>query len=144
MCLTPLPLDPEDSKPKSSRTPLLYWKKDTSSETFSDSSSLTGTKRRGVHIKLQGSHVAVIGEKGTRVPNITVKEITLEVECLLSVSLEFTESHGWQSKEGLRFEVMQLKKSAVGNSVPLPAGLVKTLLNLILPKATQLGYCHLD
>jgi len=101
----------------------------------SDVTSLVGTGKRGMHIKLQGTHVNLVGEKGTRVPNFTVREITLEIECLLSVTLEFTETHGWRCPDGLKLEIIQLRKKAVGNSIPLPAGLVKVLLNLILPKA---------
>ena len=71
-------------------------------------------------MKLQGAHVSVIAEKGTRVPNMTVRDITLEVECSLSVAFEYSLQHGWQSKDGLKFEVLQLRKKTVGNSMPMP------------------------
>jgi len=99
--------------------------------------SLIGAGRRGVHVKLRGTHVNLFGEKGTRVPNMTVRELDLEVECSLSVLFEFSPKLGWTSHNGLKLEIIQLKKTSVGNSIPLPAGLVKTLLNLILPKIVE-------
>eukprot|EP00210_Caulerpa_lentillifera_P005781 g5527.t2 len=103
----------------------------------SETMSLIGAGRRGVHVKLRGTHVNLFGEKGTRVPNMTVREIDLEVECSLSVHFEFSEKLGWSTRNGLKFEIVQLKKTSVGNSIPLPSGLVKTLLNLILPKIVE-------
>ena len=125
-------LDQIDSLPKK-KSFLTNWR-DTSSEIQSDTMSLVGAGRRGVHIKLQGAHVSVIGERGTRVPNVTIKEITLEVECCLSVVFEFSREQGWHSPHGLKFEIIQLRKKTMGSSIPLPATLVRTILNFILPK----------
>lgn len=122
----------------SSRRSDIWGRRDAVSEAPSDNTSLVGMGRRGVYMKLKGEHVCLFGEKGTRVPNVTVKDITLEVECSLSVCFEFSERYGWQSKEGLKFEIIQLRKEVVGSSIPMPVTLVRTLLNLILPKVRYL------
>lgn len=105
-----------------------------SEQTPAASSSRTNIARRGVYMKVKAQHFDLIGEKGSRVPNISVKEILLEVECLLSVDLEYSESKGWEFRGGVVFEIVDAKKQVIGNSLPFPLGLVKTVLNLLLPK----------
>eukprot|EP00873_Tetraselmis_striata_P009576 jgi/Tetstr1/429840/TSEL_019707.t1 len=94
-------------------------------------------QRRGVYIMLRGDNVELVGEKGTKVPNTTVKEITLEVECSLCISLEFSRLKGWQAAKAVEFEVLSLHSKVKGNSMPLPKTLIKTMLNLVLPKVVR-------
>jgi hypothetical protein len=47
----------------------------------------------------QGEHVEVFAEKGAKMPNIVVKEIALEVECVLSASFEYSPLLGWQAPD---------------------------------------------
>jgi len=86
---------------------------------------------------LRGDNVELVGEKGTKVPNTTVKEITLEVECSLCISLEFSRLKGWQAAKAVEFEVLSLHSKVKGNSMPLPKTLIKTMLNLVLPKVVR-------
>lgn len=114
-----------------------------SEQTPPDSSSRANSARRGVYMKVKAHHLDLVGEKGSRVPNITVKEILLEVECLMSVDLEYSESKGWEFRGGVVFEIIDAKKQVVGNSLPLPLGLVKTVLNMLLPKVrtSRIVFC---
>ncbi|GBF98523.1 hypothetical protein Rsub_11514 [Raphidocelis subcapitata] len=92
-----------------------------------------GVRRRGVHVTLLAEAVEVIGEKGTKVPNISIREIALEVEAAFSAVLEYDPQLGWQAPERLTFEVLSLERRVAGSNVPLPRALIKTILNLALP-----------
>jgi hypothetical protein len=54
---------------------------------------------RAVCTGVQGEQVEVYGERGSKVPKITVREVALEVEALLSASFEFTSMLGWQAPD---------------------------------------------
>ena len=92
--------------------------------------------RRGVLVALLAEGVAVVGEKGSKVPNVSIREIALEVEAAFSAVFEFDPAVGaWAAppRGGVSFEVLSLERRAVGASVPLPKALIKSLLNLVLP-----------
>lgn len=103
-----------------------------------ESSTVTGNGRHGVFLKLKAENLELVGERGSRVPNMVVKELSVEVECALSVDVEYSERKGWEFDRGLSLEIISLKKKAIGNTLPLPSGLIRTILNLILPKVRHL------
>lgn len=56
---------------------------------------------------------------------MSIKEICLEVEAMMAASFEFSPVLGWQAPERLTFEVIDLERQVVGNSIPLPRTLIK-------------------
>lgn len=68
-----------------------------------------------------------------QVPNISVKEIALEVEAQFSATFEYSPLLGWQAPAGLVFEVLELERRVEGANLPLPKALIKSLLNMIMP-----------
>lgn len=89
--------------------------------------------RKGVYVMLLGEQVELIGERGTKVPNISVREIALEVEATFSAVLEYNSLLGWQAPDRLSFEILHLDRQVQGSSVPLPKTLVRTILNMVMP-----------
>jgi len=100
-------------------------------------SHCAGPQRQGVYVLLRADHMGLVGEKGSKVPNATIREISLEVECTLDITLEFSRLKGWQAAKAVGFEVISLRHTAKGSSVPLPTTLVKMILNLVLPKVVK-------
>lgn len=91
-------------------------------------------QRAGLFITLMAHNVELIGERGTKVPNLTLKEIMLEVECKLVATVEFSPMFGWQAPERSSFEILHLERKVTGNNLPLPRTLIKTILNMVMPR----------
>ena len=81
----------------------------------------------------QASDVKIVGEKGTKVPNLSVRELSLVLECHLEASFQWTALDGWQAAHKLKLDIVQLEHSISGTSVPVPKTLLKYLLNMLLP-----------
>ena len=82
---------------------------------------------------IQASDVKIVGEKGTKVPNLSVRELSLVLECHLEATFSWTALDGWQPASKLKLEIIQLEHSISGTSVPVPKTLLKYLLNMLLP-----------
>lgn len=93
----------------------------------------TPRDRKGVFLRVQASDVKVVGEKGTKVPNFTVKELAVLLECTMEAAFEWTELEGWQPMHKLKLNIETLEHSISGTNIPVPKTLLKYLLNLLLP-----------
>lgn len=93
----------------------------------------TPRERKGVFLRIQASDVKVVGEKGTKVPNFTVKELAVLLECTMEAAFEWTELEGWQPMHKLKLNIETLEHSISGTNIPVPKTLLKYLLNLLLP-----------
>lgn len=82
---------------------------------------------------MQAANVKIVGEKGTKVPNLKIREFSVVLECLLEAQFEWTHLDGWRPASKLRLEIIQLEHSISGTSVPVPKTLLKYLLNMLLP-----------
>lgn len=60
------------------------------SEAGLDSVSGSGGHRKGLFVVVRLSEVGLIGEKGTKVPNASIAEISVEVELCLTFNFEYT------------------------------------------------------
>lgn len=90
-----------------------------------------------VFVRVQASDLKVVGEKGTKVPNFTVKELALLLECRMEAAFEWTELDGWRPTHKLKLSITQLEHSISGTTVPVPKTLLKYLLNLLLPAVIE-------
>lgn len=91
----------------------------------------------GVFLRVQASNVKVVGEKGTKVPNFTVKELALVLECRMEAAFAWTEVDGWRPTQKLKLSITQLEHSISGTTVPVPKTLLKYMLNLLLPAVIE-------
>eukprot|EP00775_Hariotina_reticulata_P002641 gene2641-2942_t len=94
--------------------------------------------RRGVVVMLLAEGLEVIGEKGTKVPNIRAAHLGLEVEAAMSATFTYSTVLGWQS-DGLSFEVLSLERVVQGSNLPLPKTLIKSVLNMVMPSFRHAG-----
>ena len=60
------------------------------SEAGLDSVSGSGGHRKGLFVVVRLSEVGLSGEKGTKVPNASIAEISVEVELCLTFNFEYT------------------------------------------------------
>lgn len=75
----------------------------------------------------------IVGEKGTKVPNLKIRELSVLCEVMLEAKYEWNDLDGWQPTNKLKLEIIQLEHSISGTSVPVPKTLLKYLLNMLLP-----------
>lgn len=69
-----------------------FWEGSTEkgSEAGLDSVSGSGGNRKGLFVVVRLSEVGLIGEKGTKVPNASIAEISVEIELTLTFNFEYT------------------------------------------------------
>ncbi|KAL0049997.1 hypothetical protein WJX82_002413 [Trebouxia sp. C0006] len=116
-----------------------YWEGGTErgSEAGLDSVSGSGGHRKGLFVVVRLSEVGLIGEKGTKVPNASIAEISVEVELCLTFNFEYTSVQGWHTAVKPVFEVVSLERKALGASVPLPKTVIRYILSAVLPRVLQ-------
>ncbi|DBA94847.1 hypothetical protein WJX77_009545 [Trebouxia sp. C0004] len=107
------------------------------SEAGLDSVSGSGGHRKGLFVVVRLSEVGLIGEKGTKVPNASIAEISVEVELCLTFNFEYTSVQGWHTATKPIFEVVSLERKALGASVPLPKTVIRYILSAVLPRVLQ-------
>ncbi|DBA85094.1 TPA: hypothetical protein ACH3X2_005818 [Trebouxia sp. C0005] len=110
---------------------------DRGSEAGLDSVSGSGGHRKGLFVVVRLSEVGLIGEKGTKVPNASIAEISVEVELCLTFNFEYTSVQGWHTAVKPVFEVVSLERKALGASVPLPKTVIRYILSAVLPRVLQ-------
>ena len=54
-----------------------------------DSASTSASGRAGLWVVLRLSDVGLVGERGSKVPNASIGELSLEIEVALALSFEF-------------------------------------------------------
>mmetsp|Transcript_20153 Transcript_20153/g.36210 ORF Transcript_20153/g.36210 Transcript_20153/m.36210 type:complete len:1754 (-) Transcript_20153:729-5990(-) len=93
--------------------------------------------RQGVYLYILGERLGLVGEKGTKVPDLQVKEFRLEAEIQMHVTLDYDPIlRQWQASEQYpaTFSVLQLRhKLRGGGTGMLPKALIKTLLTAYMP-----------
>ncbi|MEW5318826.1 MAG: hypothetical protein WDW38_010012 [Sanguina aurantia] len=89
--------------------------------------------RKGVYIQLLAEQVELVGERGSKVPDMSISEISFEVEASASACFEYSHSQGWAARDRLSFSVLRLDHKMKGNSLPLPKAALRALLNTLMP-----------
>ena len=70
-------------------------------------------------------------------PNFSVSELSLLLECHLDAVFHWTPLDGWHAARKLKLDILQLEHSISGTSVPVPKTLLKYLLNMLLPAVLE-------
>ncbi|KAK9802713.1 hypothetical protein WJX73_010173 [Symbiochloris irregularis] len=102
-------------------------------ETGAEASSTT-SGRRGLFAVVRCNDLALLGERGSKVPNATIGQLSLEIEVAMTLSLEYTSVGGWAMGATPKWEVTHLRRSAKGNSVPLPRAILRLVLAIVVPR----------
>ncbi|GLC71375.1 hypothetical protein PLESTF_001108700 [Pleodorina starrii] len=111
--------------------------------------------RKGVYVQLLGERVELLGERGTKVPDTSIRELMLEVEVAVTAVFEYHAAGrggggggarpagaiggggggggAWLAPEPVSFNILQLEHRMRGNTLPLPKTLLKGLLNAYMP-----------
>ncbi|KAL6786087.1 hypothetical protein ACKKBG_A01350 [Auxenochlorella protothecoides x Auxenochlorella symbiontica] len=93
---------------------------------------------RGVFVRGRTSGFELVGEKGSKVPNLSIGQADVEANVFVRLSFKFTEAEGWQpGDERPLFDVQHLEHRLVGNSVPMPASLIRAILKTAIPGLIQ-------
>ena len=60
-----------------------------------DSASTSASGRAGLWVVLRLSDVGLVGERGSKVPNASIGELSLEVEVALALTFEYARYMTW-------------------------------------------------
>eukprot|EP00798_Chlamydomonas_sp_ICE-L_P013179 gene13179-30665_t len=87
--------------------------------------------RKGIYVQLLGEHVEVKAERGTKIPDMTMKELLLELEVSCAATMEYTPMTAWQIVNHLDFQILQLEHKIALLNMFIPGAITKGLLGLL-------------
>lgn len=96
---------------------------------------------QGVYCNGRLSGFELIGEKGSKVPNLTIGKADVSATVFVKFVFEYDKDHGWRpgqkQEDRPQFHVEKLKYSIEGNNVPMPPTLIKHILRIAIPGLIQ-------
>jgi len=96
---------------------------------------------KGVYVMGRLAGFELVGERGTKVPNLTIGKADVRATCFARFVFEYSKQHGWRAgtQRGDRpvFHVDKLKYTIKGNNVPMPQTLIKHILRIAIPGLIQ-------
>jgi hypothetical protein len=100
-----------------------------------------GDAPRGVFVSGRLSGFELVGERGTKVPNLTIGEADVRAAVFCKFVFEYAAGEGWRPgsrpSDRPRFHVEHLRYAIRGNNVPMPPTLVKHILRAAIPGLIQ-------
>ena len=95
----------------------------------------------GVYCNGRLSGFELVGEKGSKVPNLTIGNADVSATVFVKFVFEYDKDHGWrpgqQPQDKPKFHVEKLRYSIEGNNVPMPPTLIKHILRIAIPGLIQ-------
>lgn len=96
---------------------------------------------RGVFCSGRLSGFELIGERGSKCPNLTIGRADVRATVFVRFVFEYTQSEGWrpgtQPGDKPMFHVENLSYKISGNNVPMPPTLIKHILRVAIPGLIQ-------
>ena len=96
---------------------------------------------QGVYCNGRLSGFELVGEKGSKVPNLTIGNADVSATVFVKLVFEYDKDQGWRpgqkAKDRPKFHVEKLKYSIQGNNVPMPPTLIKHILRVAIPGLIQ-------
>ena len=112
-------------------------------DTEASAASAAGLSKipKGVYVMGRLSGFELVGERGTKVPNLTIGRADLRATVFARFVFEYNKQAGWRAgtRPGDRpvFHVDKLKYAIRGNNVPMPQTLIKHILRMAIPGLIQ-------
>ena len=95
----------------------------------------------GVYCNGRLTGFELVGEKGSKVPNLTIGNADVSATVFVKFVFEYDKDHGWrpgqQPQDKPKFHVEKLRYSIEGNNVPMPPTLIKHILRIAIPGLIQ-------
>eukprot|EP00889_Picochlorum_renovo_P004243 jgi/Picre1/31273/NNA_006627.t1 len=96
---------------------------------------------QGVYCNGRLSGFELIGEKGSKVPNLTIGKADVSATVFVRFVFEYDKDYGWRPgqkpEDKPKFHVEKLRYSIEGNNVPMPPTLIKHILRVAIPGLIQ-------
>lgn len=96
---------------------------------------------QGVYCNGRLSGFELIGEKGSKVPNLTIGNADVSATVFVKFVFEYDKDHGWRPgqkpQDRPKFHVEKLRYTIEGNNVPMPPTLIKHILRVAIPGLIQ-------
>lgn len=96
---------------------------------------------KGVYVMGRLTGFELVGERGTKVPNLTIGNADVRATVFARFVFEYSKHAGWRAgtQPGDRpvFHVDKLKYTIRGNNVPMPQALIKHILRMAIPGLIQ-------
>jgi len=94
--------------------------------------------RRGLLVVLRVTDVALVGERGSKCPSLSVAELTVEFELHGRLGARWDGRTGaWEPHGRCAIEVARVSRSVRGASVPVPKALLRLIVSAVLPPVFQ-------
>ena len=96
---------------------------------------------QGVYCNGRLSGFELVGEKGSKVPNLTIGKADVSATVFVKFVFEYDKDNGWRpgrkQEDKPKFHVEKLKYKIEGNNVPMPPTLIKHILRVAIPGLIQ-------
>eukprot|EP00890_Picochlorum_soloecismus_P005506 jgi/Picsp_1/5957/NSC_03313-R1_hypothetical protein CHLNCDRAFT_56574 [Chlorella variabilis] len=96
---------------------------------------------QGVYCNGRLSGFELVGEKGSKVPNLTIGKADVSATVFVKFVFEYDKDHGWRpgrkQEDKPKFHVEKLRYKIEGNNVPMPPTLIKHILRVAIPGLIQ-------
>ena len=95
--------------------------------------------QRPLRVVVRLCDVALVGEKGSRCPSLSVAELSLELELHGRLAVKYERGAGgcWAPAGRCAIDVSKVARSVRGASVPVPPALLKLIVSAVLPPVFQ-------
>ena len=98
-----------------------------------------GSGPRPLRVVVRLCDVALVGEKGSRCPSLSVAELSLELEIHGQLAVKYERGTGgcWSPAGKCTIDVSRIVRTVRGASVPVPPALLKLIVSAVLPPVFQ-------
>ena len=99
----------------------------------------SSSSSRPLRVIVRLCDVALVGEKGSRCPSLSVAELSLELEIHGKLAVKYERGRGgcWAPAGMCSIDVARVTRSVRGASVPVPPALLRLIVGAVLPPVFQ-------
>ena len=98
------------------------------------------SSQRPLRVVVRLCDVALVGERGSRCPSLSVAELSLELEVHGRLAVKYERGKGgvsWSPAGKCAIDVARVVRAVRGASVPVPAALLRLIVGTVLPPVFQ-------
>ena len=90
------------------------------------------SSRRALRVVVRLSDVALVGERGSSCPSLSVAELSIELEMSGYLGCRYVRGEGWRQMGRPTIDVHSVRRAVRGASVPVPRALLRLIVGAVL------------
>ena len=91
------------------------------------------SSRRALRVVARLCDVALVGERGSSCPSLSVAELSIELEISGYLGCRYVRGEGWRPLGRPTIDVHSVRRAVLGASVPVPRALLRLIVGAVLP-----------